>query len=97
MKALRPILDGEFKVIQLDDNLTQLVMIWVNLPIGVNKDLIELLKANANLYVLSSNKMSDIDLSVACHELNINHGSQYMLYRRRQPSLEKVEVTMKMV
>lgn len=97
MKALRPILDGEFKVIQLDDNPTQLVMIWVNLPIGVNRGLIELLKVNANLYVLTSNEMSDIDLSVACHELNINYGSQYVLYGRRQLSLEKVEVTMQMV
>lgn len=64
--------DGEFKLVQLDDNPTMKVKIGVNLPSQVEEDLIECLRANADLFACSLGEMFGIDPSFAYHKLNVN-------------------------
>lgn len=96
MKTLRLISDGKFEVVQLDDNLTWPVRIDTDLHTRVKKGLVECLKANADFFMISCCKMSDIDPIVACHKLNINPCARYVSQQKRRQSIVKAEATMKM-
>lgn len=52
----RPKPDGEFKSIQLDDNSTRKVKIRANFPPQVEEDLIECLRAKAELFAFPQKK-----------------------------------------
>lgn len=72
MMALRLVPDCKFEFIHLDDNLTREMMIGADLTTMVKKSLVECLRDNVDLSIVSSHEMYDIDLSVACHQLNIS-------------------------
>lgn len=74
----RPTTDGEFKFVQLDDNPAMKVKIGVNLPSQVEEDLIECLRANADLFACSLGEMFRIDPSFACHKLNVNPDAKFV-------------------
>ncbi|GAU37624.1 hypothetical protein TSUD_365450 [Trifolium subterraneum] len=48
MKFNRHVPEGEFISVQLDDNPTRSIKIWVNLPPNVEENLVRCLKANTN-------------------------------------------------
>lgn len=82
---------AEFKSVQLDDNPTTMFKIGANLTPTVENDLIECLRANAELFACSSEKMLGIDPSVACHKLNVNPEAKPMSQKRRHQSPEKAQ------
>lgn len=61
-KFLRPLPNGEFKVIQLNNNHMRTAKIEVDLPVEVNKGLIECLRAKSDLFITSPHEMPHIDL-----------------------------------
>lgn len=65
--GVRPIPDGNFKFIQLNDNPIIYVNIGFRLPFKVKYALIECLWANAYLLAFSPNGMPDIELIVVFH------------------------------
>lgn len=95
----RPTLDGEFKSIQLDDNLARKVKIGVNLPPTVENDLIGCLLANTNLFTnvyglhglfaCSPEEMPGIDPSVTCHKLNVNTEAKLVSQKRLHNLLKR--------
>lgn len=44
----------------------------------VNKGLVECLRSNTDLFEISLYEMIGIDLSIACHKLNIDPGARWM-------------------
>lgn len=78
----------------LGENLAMSVRIGSKLPISVMRGLIEYLRANTDLFVISLDEIPDIDPNVACHHLNIDPSIRYVDQRRRRQSLEKFEATM---
>lgn len=66
-KTLRPILDGEFKFVQLDDNLSRSVKIDTSLLARVKKDFIEYVRSNIDLFAISPHKMLGIYSKMTCH------------------------------
>lgn len=74
-KEPRLIPEGEFETVQLKDNPTWLVRNGVEFPLTMKKRLVECLRANAILFVISPGKMSGIYLGITCHQLNIDPSS----------------------
>jgi hypothetical protein len=93
----RPTPDGDFDVVQLDDNPERKVKIGHNLPVKVREDLVTCLKENADLFACSPSEMSGIDPKVACHELNVNEAFPYIAQRRRRQSPEKAKAAQSIV
>lgn len=75
---VRPVPDGEFESIQLDDNPSRLVKIGFRLPLEVRSTLIECLHINAYLFVISSHEMLNNDPNVACHWLNMDYNARHV-------------------
>lgn len=67
MKIPKSIPNNEFIVFQLDKNPSRMVKLEANIPHSFERSLIKCLKANINLFIISSNEMPDINLVVACH------------------------------
>lgn len=78
MKKLIPTSDGVFKVIPLDDNPLRIVKIWSELPVVVREVIMNCLKANIDLFVVSPKKIPEIYTIVTCHHLNMDLISQYV-------------------
>lgn len=91
------VLEGNFEIVQLDDNLARSVRIGDELPFVVNKGLIVCLKAKVGLFIVSPNEMFGIDPNVTCHWLNTIPFICYIAQKRKQKSPEKVEETGKIV
>lgn len=78
MKVLMSVLDVEFKVIQLYDNLMCWLKVLTDLSTEVKKGVIECLRANDDLFTVSPHEMSCIMPNVACHQLNIDLNARYV-------------------
>ncbi|MCH99221.1 hypothetical protein A2U01_0020232 [Trifolium medium] len=91
MRFERPKPDGEFITVQLDNNPTKVVKIGANLPPLIQESLVRCLKANADVFATSPEKMLGIDPEVACHRLNVNPNMKFIAQRRRRQSPEKAE------
>lgn len=72
MKILRPILDGEFIVVQFDKNPTRIVKIGVDVSSLIERDIIKFLKPNVKHFMFSPYEMLGIVPNAACHQFNIN-------------------------
>lgn len=57
VKTLRLVSDGDFKLVQLDDNLARSIWIEANLPKLVRRSLIQCLITNTGLFVISLDEM----------------------------------------
>lgn len=77
--GVRPIPNKNFEVVQLDDNPAQLMKIWSVHPSEVKYALVKCLQENVDFSVISPYKMSDIDPTVAYHQLNVNLNAQTSL------------------
>lgn len=67
MKVLRPLPNREFAVVQLNNNPMRSIKIGVYLHAEVNKELLECIKANDNLFTIFSHEMAGIGSSLVCH------------------------------
>lgn len=86
MKIQRPIPNGEFISIQINENSTRTVIIGDKLPALVERDLINCLKVNVDLSLIFPDEISDMDPNMACHQLNIYLFIRYMDKRMRWQS-----------
>lgn len=77
-KALRLVPNGEFEIVWLNDNPSQSVCIDNDLLPAVNKELIECLRANVDLFVISPDAMSNMDISVVSRQLNVDPFAWYV-------------------
>ncbi|KAI5396175.1 hypothetical protein KIW84_062394 [Lathyrus oleraceus] len=89
----RHVLDDDFKVLQLNDNLVWSLKIRSKLPIKLKSMLNKCLLANTNIFAISPLEMPNIDPIVAFHQLNVNPSAWYVSQQRRRQSLEKSEAT----
>lgn len=81
----------------MDDNPIKLVKVGFDLPVEGNNGLIECLRANFDLFAVSTHEIPSIHPSLACMLLNIKPSTQYIPLRRIRESLKKVEVTTKII
>lgn len=70
--TVRPIPNGSFKMIHLDENPIRSYCVWVYFSALLKKEHIECLRANVDLFAISPNNMPNIYPSVPCHWLNID-------------------------
>lgn len=87
--------NDNFEIVQLNDSPTRFIRLRVDIPFIVKKWLIKCLKVNVNLFATSPDEMPNIDLSMACHRLNIDHFICYVAHQRRRQSPNKFKVTKK--
>jgi hypothetical protein len=78
--------------VQLDINPARAFIIKINLRSMVKEIPIKCLKVNTDMFACSSEEMPGIDLSMACHHLNVNPNMKYVTERRCHQFLEKAEV-----
>lgn len=84
MMTLRLVQDRGFETFQIDDNLARPVRVGSGLSTMVKTRLVECLKSNVKLFIIFPDKISGIDLSVACHQLNIDSSARYVAHRIRR-------------
>lgn len=89
---LRPIPDGDFEPVPLDDNLNREVKIKVDLSDLERNQLKACLRENANLFSWRAAEMLCLDLEVACHHLTIDPSCKVVAQQRRKQSPEKTVV-----
>jgi hypothetical protein len=73
-----PTLDGNFKIMQLDDTAVQKVKIGEIFLVPMEEGHIKCLKGNADLFACSTKEMPGIEPSVACHKLKVNPSAEYI-------------------
>ena len=73
-KLLRPILDGEFKLVPFGNDPSKNFKIGKDLPELVKTQLVAYLRENDDLFAWSAANMPGIDPSVACHQLTVDPG-----------------------
>jgi len=90
-KLLRPIPDGEFKLVPFGDDPSKNFKIGKDLPKLVKAQLVACLREKADLFAWSAADIPEIDPSVACHQLAVYPGVSVVTQRRRNQSPEKLE------
>lgn len=60
-----PVLEENFEVVELDDNFMSSTYLGIDFPFMGEKRLVVFLKFNVDLFVVSPDKMPDIDSRVA--------------------------------
>ncbi|GAU19534.1 hypothetical protein TSUD_303470 [Trifolium subterraneum] len=93
----RPIPDGEFELVPLDEDPTKGVKIEADLPDLVKRQLKACLRENAELFAWSAAEMPGIDPEVVCHQLTIDPRASAVVQRRRKQFPEKAEAARKAV
>lgn len=85
-ERVRPIPDGDFVVVQLDDNLARSVKIRLRLLSEIKTVLIKCIQTNANPFIILPHKILDIDPSIVFHQYNFDPNYQYILRKRKRLS-----------
>ena len=80
----RPIPDGDFEQVPLEENPTRGVKIIADLPDLAKRQLKAYLRENADLIAWSVTEMPDLDPEVACHHLTIDPTVKAVAQRRRK-------------
>ncbi|MCI55931.1 hypothetical protein A2U01_0077182, partial [Trifolium medium] len=78
----RPIPDGEFELVPLDEDPSRGVRIGTGLPDLARKQLKACLRKNADLFAWSAAEMPGLDPEVACHQLIIDPSASAVVQRR---------------
>jgi hypothetical protein len=95
VEILRPTPDGDFELIPFGDDPTKCFKLGKGIPEHARAQLIACLRENADLFAWSATDMTDIDPSVACHQLTVSPSASVVAQRRRKQSPEKAEAAEK--
>jgi len=96
-KFLRPIPDGEFKLVPFGDDPSKNFKIGKGLPELVKAQLIACLRENTDLFAWSAADMPGIDPSVACHKLTVDPSVSVVAQLHMKQSPEKSKAAEKAV
>lgn len=90
-EALRPIMGGEAKPLQIGDTEDKTTKIRVTLDAGIEEKLQQLLLKNKDLFTWTAVDMPWIDPEFCCHKLSIDPRCKTVAQKKRRMGPERQE------